>query len=104
MQARNIKAGRHSVAGSNVTQVRTWALLTEVVLADGRRISYFPTESVKVMPTRDANGKFLPREYLLMMVIDGRDVVISYTGRSLARKYRALFAYSYGVSVSMVAI
>jgi len=86
MQAKNLNT-RVSIKGSNVVKVRKWKLLVEAVLATGERLSFHPEQSVRVMPERDANGQFIPRNYLIMAVIDGLDVVFTVTGRKIARQW-----------------
>ena len=88
MQAKHVNTSV-SINGKNVASVRKWKLLVEVVLTDGQRLSFHPNENISVMPARDANGKFLAREYVLTAVIDGLDMVWSVTGRSALRKLKA---------------
>ena len=104
MLAKNIRPNLHSVHGKNVVKVRNWVLLTEVVYADGSRESFFPLDNVKVMPARDANGHFIPREYVLMGTIQGRDRVISITGRAAARRAVKYFASIWDNVPQIVAI
>lgn len=88
MQAKHVNTSV-SINGKNVASVRKWKLLVEVVLTNGERLSFHPNENVSVMPARDAEGKFLAKEYVLTTVIDGLDMVWSVTGRSALRKLKA---------------
>ena len=104
MQAKDIRPGIHSIKGKNVALVRNWRLLTEVVFADGTRVSYFPTHNVKVHPARDSEGKFVARNYIIAMTVNGRDVVNTFTGRSVARRYLKLMRSVYDPKATMVAL
>lgn len=104
MQAKNIRPNIHSIKGKNVALVRNWKLLTEVVFSDGTRVSYFPTHNVTVQPARDAEGKFVARNYIIAMTVDGRDVVNTFTGRSVARSYLKVFRELFDPAATMVAL
>lgn len=104
MQAKNIRAGVHSVGGKNIASTHRYGNTVGLVYADGTSQRFHADSPVFVQPARDANGKFLPREYLLMMAIDGVDIAVSYTGRNTARRWKKVWADAYGITATMVAI
>ena len=104
MKAKDIRPGIHSIKGKNVALVRNWRLLTEVVFSDGTRVSFFPTHNVKVQPARDSGGKFVARNYIIAMTVNGRDVVKTFTGRSSARHYLKIARIVFDPAATMVAL
>lgn len=104
MKAKNIRPGIHSVQGKNVASVRNWALLTELVFSDGTRASYLPSAAVKVLPARDSSGKFIARNYIIVMVHNGKDVINTFTGREVARRYLKMFRNHYDINAKLIAL
>jgi len=87
MRAKNI-TNRHSIKGKNVESVHRYGNTVGVNFADGSTKRYHANSIVFVQPQRDRDGKFLPREYVLMIAVDGVDVVLSVTGRKAARNLK----------------
>ena len=103
MQAKNLNT-RVSIKGSNVVKVRKWKLLVEAVLATGERLSFHPEQSVRVMPERDTNGQFIPRNYIIAMVENGRDVINTFTGRTVARRYLKIMRETIDPNAVLIAL